>query len=90
VASIAFGTTATCEIVVVDRPDVLQIPVQAVFRNGQQTKVLLAGSTGVLQRTVVTGMCNESRVEIVEGLAEGETVLVGEQHRLRRLADSLP
>jgi len=35
-------------------------------------------------------MCNESRVEIVEGLAEGETVLVGEQHRLRRLADSLP
>jgi hypothetical protein len=39
---------------------------------------------------VITGKCTESQAEILEGLAEGDTVLVGEQHRLRRLADSLP
>lgn len=89
-ASIAFGTTATCEILVEDRPGVLQIPVQAVFRNGPQTEVLLASPTGLQRRQVITGKCTESQAEILEGLAEGDTVLVGEQHRLRRLADSLP
>ncbi|MFN5896642.1 MAG: efflux RND transporter periplasmic adaptor subunit, partial [Planctomyces sp.] len=89
-ASIAFGTTATCEILVEDRPGVLQIPVQAVFRNGPQTEVLLASPTGLQRRQVITGKCTESQAEILEGLAEGDTVLIGEQHRLRRLADSLP
>lgn len=89
-ASIAFGTTAACEILVEDRSEVLQIPVQAVFRNGPETQVLLSGPTGLQRRRVITGQCSESQVEILEGLTEGEQVLIGEQHRLRRTAGRLP
>ena len=88
-AGIAFGTTAVCEIVVDDRRDVVQVPIRAIFRNGSQTEVLLDGPEGPQRRTVVTGVTGDSQVEIVEGLAEGDTVLTGSQQLLQRLAGSL-
>lgn len=88
-AGIAFGTTAVCEIVVDDRRDVLQVPIRAIFRNGSQTEVLVDGPEGPQRRTVVTGVTGDSQVEIVEGLAEGDTVLSGSQQLLQQLAGSL-
>lgn len=89
-AGIAFGTTAVCEILTEDRQDVLQIPISAVFRHGSQAEVLLAGPSGRQRRQVVTGAISATQVEILQGVAEGETVLTGNQSQLRRIANSLP
>ncbi|MFM7920534.1 MAG: hypothetical protein ACKPJJ_09930, partial [Planctomycetaceae bacterium] len=89
-AGIAFGTTAVCEILTEDRQDVLQIPISAVFLHGSQAEVLLAGPSGLQRRQVVTGATSATQVEILQGVAEGETVLTGHQSQLRRIANSLP
>jgi hypothetical protein len=44
----------------------------------------------VQRRQVRTGSTNDAQVEILDGVVEGETVLVGDQHQLRRVATTLP
>jgi len=89
-AAVAFGTTAFCEILTEDRRDVLQIPIRAACRHGLQAEVLLAGPSGLQCRQVVTGATSAARVEILQGVTEGETVLTDHQSELRCIANSLP
>lgn len=58
----------------------LTIPVQAVIQNGGQTSVLaLDGQNRVEIRPVQVGIQSSSRAEILNGLDEGERVIVGGQ-----------
>lgn len=70
------GLSAQAEIIVAQLPDVIQVPLQAVFPdNGQQ--VCYVAHLGEDERRVVeTGDFNESFVEIKSGLKEGEVVLL--------------
>ena len=71
--------TADVEIIVNEKEDVLVVPSGAVEREGDKSVVLVKGEDGrAVAREVVTGIEDEGFVEIVEGLKEGETVLMRE------------
>lgn len=71
------GMYATVEIDAAPREDVLHIPAQAVIRTGRQERVILVLGEGRFRPAEVrTGLESAGRVEIVDGLAEGEQIVV--------------
>lgn len=58
--------------------DVLSIPVQAVFREGVASYVYVPDGKGFSQRLVRLGRSSELQVEVVDGLGEGDEVLLRE------------
>jgi HlyD family secretion protein len=56
--------------------DVLQVPVSAVFREGQGWAVYQVAEDGIAERAAVTlGQRGEAAVEVLDGLAEGDRVV---------------
>jgi len=70
------GMTAAVEILVAHMKDVLSVPVQAVVERGGKFYCWVAASTGYEKRPVLLGVANNTRIEIKDGLAEGDTVLL--------------
>lgn len=70
------GTTAKAEIQVETLPDALQVPIHAVFAEASDRFAFVPRSGGFEKRTVKLGKSNNHFVQIVEGLAEGERVLL--------------
>jgi HlyD family secretion protein len=70
------GTTATASIVVEQRDNVLMVPNRAIRRQGrdQYVEVLVEGNPR--QRSVRIGMANDQFTEVVEGLQNGELVVI--------------
>jgi len=69
--------TANVEIVAVEKEDVLLLPAQALGRKRRERFVILPKPDGTEEeRTVTTGASDGEKIEIVDGLAEGETVLL--------------
>jgi len=68
--------TASVSIVLERRPGVLLVPRRAVRSEGGRTVVLVQDGERVTARPVVVGRRDEVSCEIVEGLREGEAVLV--------------
>ena len=67
------GMTASIEIVVADKQDVLLVPVEAISTSNGQKYVTL--STG-LSTTVTTGVSSDEYVEVLSGVSEGDSVLI--------------
>ena len=57
--------------------DVLAIPVAAVSKQGGQTMCYVETPQGVEQRTVKLGQSNDTLYQVLDGLKEGERVLIG-------------
>jgi HlyD family secretion protein len=75
------GLNATCEFLTMVRPKVLIVPSQAVQREGDKAyvKVKATGPEAVpLRREVKVGETGNNGIEIVEGLQEGDEVVVAE------------
>jgi macrolide-specific efflux system membrane fusion protein len=70
--------TATVRIALERRPAVLALPVRAVRREAGRAFVLLPRGGSPERRWVTTGLRDERYWEIVDGLREGEDVVVGE------------
>lgn len=71
------GMSCAVEILVEEIPDTLYVPVQSVFRSGEETLCFVAGGGAAFQRRDVRiGRYNEKWVQILEGLAEGQEVLL--------------
>ncbi len=69
--------TATVEIVVARVDDALLVPADAVVRQGGRPQVTVVAADGSrAERPVTVGVGDGQRVEVVSGLAEGETVLL--------------
>jgi len=70
--------TANVEILVADKQDVLLLSSEALHGAGERQYVLLLGPNGQQgeRRRVQTGVDDGLQVEIVEGLKEGEEVIV--------------
>ncbi|MCC7012014.1 MAG: efflux RND transporter periplasmic adaptor subunit [Planctomycetes bacterium] len=64
------------EILVENIADTLYVPVQAVFRTGGDNVAFVVKGGIHEERKVVTGRFNERWVQILEGLSEGENVLL--------------
>lgn len=70
------GMSCAIEILVEILPDAIHVPVQSVFRR-EQENVCFVPRNGVTEsRPVVVGRYNDKWVQILSGLAEGETVLL--------------
>jgi Cu(I)/Ag(I) efflux system membrane fusion protein len=65
------------------RPDVLSVPIEAVIRDGGGERVVLALGEGRFQpREIKVGIESGDRIEILEGLKEGDAVVVSSQFLL--------
>jgi macrolide-specific efflux system membrane fusion protein len=77
----ASGMTANVEFIIAEKTGVLVIPKTALKKRGGRTEVLVPAEAGFAPRPplpVETGITDGKMVEITAGLAEGETIVVGE------------
>lgn len=74
--ALRLGMGANLKIITLDKEGVLLVPNRAIQPIGRRkvVKVLDRGSTREV--AVVTGLSNESETEIVEGLVEGQRILI--------------
>lgn len=73
------GMTANLTFRVAERENTLVLPVSAVKGVGDAARVLIPVAGGAAEeRAVRTGLSDGKRVEILEGLAEGDRVLVAD------------
>ena len=71
------GMVAEVTLVLSESKDALTLPVQSLLQ-GETSRVFVVGKDGVIQeRTVQVGLQTPMRVEALEGIKEGELVLVG-------------
>jgi RND family efflux transporter MFP subunit len=72
------GLTASANIVIDEKNDVVVVPLRAVRRQGRDQVVEVVGEDGTSTspRVVTTGVQNEQLVEITDGLTEGERIQV--------------
>jgi HlyD family secretion protein len=71
------GLTASANIVIDEKNDVVVVPLRAVRRQGREQVVEVVGEDGKsTNRAVRTGVQNDQFVEITDGLQEGEQILV--------------
>ena len=68
------GLLADAEVVIERIPDTLHIPVQAVFDSGENNIVYLWDGGRLTPRRVETGRQTETRIAVLSGLEEGETI----------------
>ena len=71
------GMTAQANIVSSQSENVLLVPARAVKRQGRDQVVTLLVDGKQETKVVKTGITDGSRIEIVEGLSEGDKVVVG-------------
>lgn len=92
------GMSVRAEIRTEIHPNTLVVPIQAVVEReaeegdaaaaGEDVNVVFVVENGkAVQRTVRTGISDETRVEIVSGVKAGETVVTGPYRSLRDLDD---
>jgi RND family efflux transporter MFP subunit len=70
--------TTTVQIALDMREHVLALPVRAVRRDGDRTFVLSRSGDRIERRSVTTGARDDTHWEIVEGVREGDEVLIGD------------
>ena len=70
------GMYATVRIEGTERSNVLTVPRSAVLATGERSIIFVRDSTGMLNpREVGVGASNDDRIEILQGLTAGETVV---------------
>ena len=75
--NIKVGMSASADIVITKRSNILLVPSRAVDENSQgQTVVRVMINEQVQERPVVTGISDGLQTEIISGLGEGETVVI--------------
>lgn len=74
------GLQVEATIIVDSRKDVLVLPLEAIDNGTGMVKVKKAG--GFEERKVVTGLSDGFNVEVVDGLSEGEVVLIPSRRSL--------
>jgi len=70
------GLTAQIEVLVNSRQDVLQVPVQSVVGVGGKYFSFVLKQDGPERRELKIGEANETDIEIIDGVAEGEEVIM--------------
>ena len=68
------GMTVRAEVLIERVEDVLSVPLEGVFSDGDSRYVLTRGLGGWSQQTVTLGKANDTHVIITEGLSDGDVV----------------
>ncbi|WP_159887949.1 efflux RND transporter periplasmic adaptor subunit [Paenibacillus puerhi] len=83
-----YGMTASADIIVTDKKGVLLLPTQAVQSRGGNSSVAVKKADGTIERkNIKVGVNNSTNVEIIEGLAEGDEVVLGVTSRSSNLSE---
>jgi len=78
------GMYTETQVALREHKNVLTIPLEAVTRNGDDATVLAVNPQNVVEeRHVRLGLEDETRVEIVSGLADGDRVIIGNRSAFR-------
>jgi HlyD family secretion protein len=85
-ARLAHGFQIDARIVLAERPDVLKVPLTALFRDGSNWAVFVVAGGRAAPRHVTLGERNGIEAEIADGLAAGERVVL---HPSDRVADGV-
>lgn len=87
------GLTAMVELLVDNRNDVLQVPIQTIVTIGTSNFVYVVNRSGPERRPVRIGLNNTSHMEIIDGLKEGDRVVQNPRHafedEINKLAASM-
>ena len=83
------GLTATIEVLVERRDNVLQIPVQAVITVGTRQFTFVVSAKSVVRKTISVGQTNERVVEVVSGLEDGDQVVMNPRSHFKKEIDEL-
>ncbi len=70
------GLTSQVEILVDNRPDVLQVPIQSIVNVHDKQVVFVYTGTSHERRFVKIGSANQSHLEVLEGIKDGEQVVM--------------
>jgi len=84
--SIKPGMSARVEILIAQLEDVLSIPIQCVANRSGRKICYLAAANGPKEQVIQTGVFNDRFVQVLEGLQEGQQVLLSPP-RLMMAAD---
>lgn len=77
--------TAHVTFILEQKPGVISIPRAALLRESGRTLVVVRQGEGWIERPVTTGMQTRDRIEIVSGLAAGQTIVADKQAWKERL-----
>lgn len=80
------GLNVTCEIAVVDKSGILLAPMEAITPDKDDNMMVFVvdeGTKRIAQRSVSVGINSDMNVEILEGLSEGELVVLDPQPSYR-------
>ena len=72
------GLTVSCRIIVSEIPDVLFIPLEALFRDQATEYVYLKSGSGFKRNEIKTGAINTDFVIITEGLSEDDLIALSD------------
>ncbi|AMV32193.1 Macrolide export protein MacA [Pirellula sp. SH-Sr6A] len=91
VAGLKPGMTAVSEIMVQNIPDVLTIPLHAILEKDSKTYVLVRDASNRLQpKPVELGESSDTRVHVLSGLEEGESIAINAQDLATAVFDEKP
>jgi RND family efflux transporter MFP subunit len=83
-STVKAGLFAHTAVDVLQRPQTIFVPQSAVLtRNGEQYVFVLLTDGTVEKRVVKIGLLNDAFEEILEGIAEGEKVVLSNQDKLQ-------
>jgi len=70
------GLTATANIIVEQKDNVLMVPNRAIRVNRNIRSVLVTTNEGLVEKQIQTGMANDQYTEVIAGLNEGDKVAI--------------
>ncbi|HEV7226249.1 MAG TPA: HlyD family efflux transporter periplasmic adaptor subunit, partial [Pirellulales bacterium] len=83
------GMTAEIEVLVSQKKGVLLLPVQCVAQRGDKLRAYVKTHNGIEAREVLLGATNDTVLEILDGLKEGELVLLNPRADMPDAADKV-
>ncbi len=82
--ALVLGMYAEVDMVLARNKDALTIPVQAVKRNGEEATVLLVNADNrIEERKIKVGIEGVHSLEVVEGLKEGDRIVIGSRSQFQ-------
>lgn len=70
------GMTASVEILVADRKNVIRVPIEAVMEYGEKSFCFIKSGSTVERRDLHLGSSNTTMIEVQSGLNEGDVVML--------------
>ncbi len=90
VEGIQAGMTATANIVYSTRENALLIPKSAIFEEFRKKYVWKIEERHLKKQEIATGAGDLTHIEVVRGIAEGDSVVVGPEERFREGLEAKP